>query len=107
MHDLFLAFRRLLARPVFAFTATLVLALGIGATTAAFTLVSAVLLEPLPYPQPDRLVRIWKNDVERGFDGYPIVYPEYELWREASASFDEAALMWRLPWCSLRSASTA
>ena len=56
MLDVRLAFRNLLARPGFSIVALLTLALGIGANTAVFTVVDAVLLSPLPYERPDRIV---------------------------------------------------
>ena len=52
--------RQLLRQPGFAAVAVLTLALGIGATTAIFSLVWAVVLAPLPYEEPDRLVRVWE-----------------------------------------------
>src|SRR3984957_11826848 len=65
--DIKFAFRMLIRTPVFSFAAILVLALGLGATTAIFTLVEGVLLSPLPYPEADRLVWIWNVPPRAGF----------------------------------------
>jgi predicted permease len=61
------ALRGFARRPAFAGTAILVLALGIGATTAIFSAVHGVLMAPLPYPEPDRLVALWEHNEERGW----------------------------------------
>jgi putative ABC transport system permease protein len=71
--DLRYAVRTLLRAPVFALTAVVVSALGIGATTAALAVADHVLLRPLPYAEPDRLVRFWQADKTAG--GYNVLSP--------------------------------
>ena len=65
-HDLRLAIRTLLKRPGFAVVTVLTLALGIGANSAIFSVVNAVLLEPLPYEEPEGLVNVWTQLPEAG-----------------------------------------
>ncbi len=77
MSDLKFAVRTLLRRPGFSFIAVLTLALGIGLNTAVFTLVSGVLLRPLPFRASEQLVRIWEGNPERGALQSPISYPDF------------------------------
>src|SRR5690554_2580382 len=77
MTELRQALRALARQPAFALVAIATLALGIGATTAIWSLVHAVLLRPLPYPEPDRLAILWENDRLRGTDRESASYPDY------------------------------
>lgn len=95
--DVGFALRTLGRSPGFAAGALLVLALGIGATTAAFGVVDAVLLQPLPYPQPDRLVRVWPASPETGADRRTFSVPDYRDWRDRSRSLTGLALYSTLP----------
>ncbi len=87
--DIRYGFRILLKNPGFMAVVVLVLALGIGANTAIFSVVHAVLLRPLPYPQPDRLVIMTEKD--RDGDRMGVAYPNYEDWRERAVSFEDMA----------------
>ena len=69
--------------------AVTVLALGIGATTALFSVISAVLLRPLSYPEANRLVRIWSAMPTQGYPRSGSSLPDYRTWRAANHSFDE------------------
>lgn len=84
--DVAYGWRKLWYRPGFAATVILTFALGIGATTAIFSVVYAVLLRPLPYPHPDRLVQIWA--VHPGGGDHNVVSSgSYLTWREQTQSF--------------------
>ena len=86
MADLRHALRVLLRRPAFTLVAVLTLALGIGANTAIFSVVNGVLLRPLPYPEPDRIVRLWEQTKTGGRNN--VSNPNFLDWRARSASFE-------------------
>jgi predicted permease len=97
LRDLRIAFRALARRPGFTLIVIATLALGIGANTAIFSVVNTVLLQPLPYPEPDRLVMVWSTDASRGVDETRVSYPDYDDWREGSRSFEDLAALWAFP----------
>ncbi len=75
--------RVLVTKPAFTIVAVLTLALGVGANTAIFSIVNAVLLRSLPYPDPDRLVRIFFNEPGVGLRDVRFSKPELDDLRDA------------------------
>ncbi len=88
IRDLRHGFRLLRRAPGFAVTAILTLALGIGATTALFTVVDAVLLEPLPFPDSSKLVQVWRSELPALTYG-SAAYARYLDWRREQRAFTE------------------
>jgi putative ABC transport system permease protein len=91
IEDLRLGIRILLKSPGFSTVAVLTLALGIGANTAIFSAVYAVLLKPLPFKDSDRLVFIVKKNPPRGWHRNPISPAEILAWRDQSGAFEDIA----------------
>jgi len=79
--------------PGFSLMAVLVLALGIGANTAIFSVVNSVVLRPLPYPGSDRLVLIWETDLKDGITREGPSGPNFLDWKEQNRSFEEMGLL--------------
>ena len=90
LHEIRYAFRTLIKSPGFAAIAILALALGIGANTAIFSIVNAVLLRPLPYPESDRLVML--REKTSTFPNGSVSYPNYLDWRAGQRSFTDLTL---------------
>ncbi len=94
MNDLHFAVRQLLKKPAFTVIATITLGLGIGANTAIFSVVNAVLLRPLPYPHSEELVLLRERLVgPSGFESGSVSYMNYLDWRAAHRSFTDLALV--------------
>src|SRR5271169_609447 len=90
--DLRFSIRQLRKNPGFALTTILTLALGIGATTGIFSLVNAVLLRPLPFPQPDRLMDLQHESRKTGtIAPQSLSYPDFFDWRSQNHSFSAIA----------------
>jgi putative ABC transport system permease protein len=94
--DLRFAARSFASEPAFAAVVLATLALGIGANTAVFSVLRAVILEPLPWPEPDRLVLIWENDRIRGTNEEGASYPDYLDLKQRSNHFEHLAAMQRM-----------
>ena len=91
MKDFRFAFRQLWKNPGFTIVAVLTLALGIGANTAIFSFVYTILLKPLPYPDPDRLVQLFENNVANGWHKKAIGAPVIAEWRKQATLFEGIA----------------
>src|SRR4051812_4349673 len=87
--DLRYAVRYLRKSPGFTAVAVLTLALGVGANTAVFSLLNAVLLWPLPYADPDRLVLVWESAPFFGLRDSPVPPANYVDWKGRSHSFED------------------
>lgn len=93
MQDLRYGLRGLLRQPVFTLVAVVSLALGIGANTAIFSLVNAVLLKPLEFSEPDQLVVVWEVAPEIGFPLGDVAVANYADWKAQNKVFDDMAAL--------------
>ena len=89
MNNFRYAFRQLRKSPGFTFIAVLTLALGIGANTAIFSVINAVLLQPLPYPEPDRIVSLNESDPIQ--PSISINWLDFLDWKHANTVFENLA----------------
>ena len=89
--DLTIGARRLIKAPGFSLLAIAILALGIGANSAIFSVLNAVVLQPLPYPEPDRLVQMWESAPERGWEYFSVSEPNYVDFRDSNETFESLA----------------
>ena len=89
--DLRYGVRMLTKNPGFTVVAVLALTLGIGANTAIFSVVNSVLLRPLPYSEPGRLVQLWEVDARKKTSEMPASYPNFADWRDQKNAFEEVA----------------
>ena len=86
-----IAIRSLRRTPGFTAVVVLTLAIGIGATTAIFSVVNAVLINPLPYPTADRLQMIWVTNPQQEIDKDVTSYPTFQEWQRQATSFEAMA----------------
>jgi putative ABC transport system permease protein len=92
LQDAGYAVRQLRKSPAFAIASILTLALGIGANTAIFSVVKAVLLNPLPYRDADRLVMVWERNLHRGWLHNIVAAANFRDWREHNHVFTDMAI---------------
>src|SRR5262245_42677036 len=94
LQDVRFGWRLLRRSPGFTIAAVLALALGVGATTAVFTLLDRVVLRPLPYREPDRLVTRWETNDGKGLAHERLSPVNFLDYRALSRAFEDAAAWW-------------
>jgi len=92
IHDLRYGVRIFWKHPSFTLVAVITLALGIGANTAIFSLVNSILLQPLPFRDPDRLVRMLQSSPKLGLASWGVSQADYAAYREQNRSFESVAI---------------
>lgn len=90
-HDLRYGARVFLKKPGFTLVALLTLALGIGANSAIFSIINAVLLRPLPFNEPDQIMQVWTTNTEEGMDPLVVSVPDFVDWQNQNQSFQQMA----------------
>jgi len=90
--DIRYALRNLLARPGFTAIALITLALGVGGTTTIFSVVNALLVKPLKFPDLERVVAVWENQPSRGRERNEVSMANYLDWRQQSQNFEHLGL---------------
>lgn len=94
MQDLKYGLRMIVKNPVFSAVAIITLALGIGANTAIYTVVKAVLLDPLPFEESEELTLLWTRNDEQNQDKYMVSPMDFDDWRTMNATFESMAAFW-------------
>ena len=92
LNDVRYGFRMIRRNPGFSLVVVLVLALGIGTNSAIFSVINAVLLRPLPFDEPDRLVTVWQTDKTENDGRQFVSYPNVEDWRRDNQVFEDIAV---------------
>jgi predicted permease len=90
--DLRYAARSIRRNPGFSLTVALTLAVGIGASTAMFSVVNSLVVRPLPYPDASRLAILWTDDPKHNVHEEGVSYPTYSDWRRLNRSFDDVGI---------------
>jgi predicted permease len=87
--DVKYAFRQFWKNPAFTAVAILTLALGVGANTAIFSVIDAVLIKPLPFPESDRVITLWERDARRDMKQERVTPPDFAAWQKQNQSFEQ------------------
>ncbi len=95
--DIQYALRACAKNPVFTLICVITIALGIGPNSAIFSIINAVLLRPLPYRDPDRIVMLWESIRSRGFNQIPVSAADLADWKRDSRSFEDMAPAFAIP----------
>jgi putative ABC transport system permease protein len=91
LQDVRYAARSLRKSPGFTLVAAITLALGVGANAAIFSVINTVMLRPLPFANPDSLVRVWESNIERDRPTFAVSHPNFLDWRSQARSFQSLA----------------
>src|ERR1044072_9658055 len=89
--DLRYGLRMLFKKPAFTAVAVMTLALGIGANSTIFSFVNGILLRPLPYQNPERLMMLDETASKRGISSMDVSFPNFADWREQNHVFEDLA----------------
>src|SRR5262245_51510651 len=92
LQDLRYGARMLWKRPGFTLIAVTTLALGIGANTAIFSVIDALMLRPLHFREPDKLFQVWESNVKLGYNEMDASYPNFADWRDQNQVFEQTAI---------------
>jgi len=92
LQDLRYGARMLWKSPGFTLIAVITLALGIGANTAIFSVIDALMLRPLPFREPDNLFQVWESNVKLGYNEMDASYPNFADWRDQNQVFEQIAI---------------
>ncbi len=91
--DVRYAGRMLRKHPLFSLAIVVTIALAIGANATIFGVINAVVLDPLPYKDPDRLVRLWESNLKQNQPESPVSVPNYQDWQRQQSAFEELAAL--------------